>query len=131
MEHQLESIIVNCQKCEKRFEVMQSQLVWRKNCVSCWKNCAIAKFWNNCRKNEKVNEDPSTNTKRANKFGAVGISKNGKGYRAAWSFQKTRINIGTFPTIEEAILKRRDFIDNYKKEQGISKGKAKKRVLPS
>ena len=115
MEHQLESIIVNCSKCEKSFEVMQSQVVWRKNCIFCWRACSIAKFWNNCRESEQKNEDPSTNNKGVNKFGAVGISKNGNGYRAAWAYQKKRINIGTFPTIEEAVEARREFIINFKK----------------
>jgi len=127
MEHQLESIIVSCQKCEKRFEVMQSQLVWRKNCVSCWRGCAIAKFWNNCRENEKVKvknvrgdvvyvEKVSTNTKRINKCGNTGVVENGKGYRATWSYKKKRINIGTYPTIPEAVEARRDFIKKYKKQ---------------
>jgi hypothetical protein len=130
MESQLESIIVNCQKCEKNFEVMQSQLVWRKNCISCWRGSAIASFWDNCRENEKVKvknvrgdvekvekvERVSTNTKRINKCGNTGIVENGKGFRATWSYKKKRINIGTYPTIPEAVQKRRQFIINFKKE---------------
>jgi len=131
MEHQLESIIVKCGKCGKNFEVMQSQLVWRKNCIECWRGSAISKFWSNCRENEKVKvknvrgevvyvekleKEKDKNTKRINKCGNTGIVENGKGFRATWSYKKKRINIGTYSTISEAVEARRQFIENYRKE---------------
>ena len=119
MEHQLESIIVSCSKCGKNFEVMQSQLVWRKNCIECWRGSAISKFWSNCRENEKVEKEKDKNTKRINKCGNTGIVENGRGFRATWSYKKKRINIGTYPTISEAVEARREFIINFKKEARV------------
>ena len=76
----------------------------------------------NCRWTDRVTQ--ATNTRKIpknNTTGYRGVTRNGKNYRVIVTANKVRYNVGTYKTLEEAVVKRDDFIKNNKFKNILNK----------
>ena len=69
----------------------------------------------NCRWTDRFTQ--ATNTRKIpknNTTGYRGVTRNGKNYRVIVTADKVRYNVGTYNTLDEAVIKRDNFIKNNK-----------------
>ena len=81
----------------------------------------------NCRWADKITQNINQRVKNTNKSGFVGISWNKKTltWRASITLARVRVSIGSFKTLEEAVLARDNYIIENKLPHKLSTGYAK------